>query len=73
MMRSISHKGLKRLFEHDDPRGLNPEHVSKLRDIFATLNAEPTLVHVDLPAFRLHPLKGNVEGLGAVNVELTGA
>jgi hypothetical protein len=35
--KDIRHKGLKRLFEQDDPSGLNPEHVDKLRDILATL------------------------------------
>ena len=33
MIRSIRHKGLKRLYEDDDPRGVIPEHVEKLRDI----------------------------------------
>jgi proteic killer suppression protein len=39
MIRTIRHKGLKRLFEQDDPSGVNPEHVGKLRNILATLNA----------------------------------
>lgn len=33
MIRSIRHKGLKKLFELDDPSGVNAEHVGKLRDI----------------------------------------
>jgi proteic killer suppression protein len=57
MIRTIRHKGLKRLFEHDDPSGVNPEHVSKLRDILATLHAAPTVAHMDLPGLRLHSLK----------------
>ena len=43
MIRTIRHKGLKRLFEQDDPSGVNPEHVGKLRNILATLNAAPTV------------------------------
>jgi hypothetical protein len=31
MIESFAHKGLKRLFEKDDPKGLNPEHVEKSR------------------------------------------
>ena len=27
MIKTIGHKGLKRLFEQDDPRGANPEHI----------------------------------------------
>ncbi len=39
MIKTIGHKGLKRLFEQDDPKGVNAEHVEKLRDILATLHA----------------------------------
>jgi hypothetical protein len=35
--------------EQDDPSGVNPEHVGKLRDILATLHAAPTIAHMDLP------------------------
>jgi len=68
MIRSIRHKGLKRLFEQDDPRGVNPEHVGRLRDILATLHAAPSVAHIDLPGFRLHPLKGQMKGFWAVTV-----
>jgi proteic killer suppression protein len=68
MIKTIRHKGLKRLFEDDDPRGVNPEHVEKLRDILATLHAAPNVTHMDLPGFRLHPLKGQMKGLWAVTV-----
>jgi proteic killer suppression protein len=40
MRRTIRHKGLKRLFEKDDPSGVNREHADKLRDILATLHAD---------------------------------
>ena len=38
MIRSIRHKGLKRLHEDDDPRGVMAEHADKLRDILARLD-----------------------------------
>jgi hypothetical protein len=47
MIKTIRHKGLKRLFEQDDPSGVNPEHAEKLRDILATLHAAPTVAHMD--------------------------
>ena len=68
MIRSIRHKGLKRLFEHDDPSGVNPVHVGKLRNILATLPAAPSLAHMDLPGFRLHALKGELKGFWSVTV-----
>jgi hypothetical protein len=39
MIRSIRHKGLKRLHEDDDPRGVLAEHADKLRDILVRLDA----------------------------------
>ena len=68
MIRSIRHKGLKRLFEHDDSSGVNPEHIGKLRNILATLHADTTVEHMDLPGYRLHPLKGEMKGFWAVTV-----
>lgn len=59
---------MRRLFEQDDPSGVNPEHVAKLRDILATLNAAPTVDHMGLPGFRLHPLKGREKGFWSVTV-----
>jgi proteic killer suppression protein len=68
MIRSFKHKGLKRLFEDDDTRGVNPEHVERLRDILARLDSAETVADMDLPALKLHPLKGELKGLWAVTV-----
>ena len=68
MICSIRHKGLKRLYEDDDPRGVMAEHVVKLRDILARLDAARTVADMDMPGFRLHPLKGKFKGLWAVTV-----
>ncbi len=68
MIRSIRHKGLKRLYEDDDPRGVVSEHTVKLRDILARLDAAGTIADVDAPGLRLHPLKGEFKGFWAVTV-----
>lgn len=68
MIRSIRHKGLKRLYEEDDARGVISEHAEKLRDILARLDAAAAVVDMDLPGFRLHPLKGELKGFWAVTV-----
>ena len=72
MIKTIRHKGLKRLFEQDDARGVNPEYVDKLRNILATLQAAPNVAHMDLPGFRLHSLKGEMKGFGPLQNALTG-
>jgi toxin HigB-1 len=69
MVRSIRHKGLKRLYEEDDPRGVNREHAEKLRDILVRLDAAGAITDMDLPGFRLHPLKGELKGFWAVTVQ----
>ncbi|MBV9498725.1 MAG: type II toxin-antitoxin system RelE/ParE family toxin [Acidobacteriaceae bacterium] len=68
MIRTFRHKGLKRLYEEDDGRGVIPEHVIKLRDILARLDAARIVADMDIPGFRLHPLKGELKGLYAVTV-----
>ncbi len=68
MIRSIRHKGLKRLYEDDDPRGVIAEHLVKLRDILVRLDSASTVADMDLPGFRLHPLKGELQGFWAVTV-----
>ena len=68
MIVSIRHKGLRRLYKNDDPRGLTSEHVQKLRDILARLDAAEIIADMDLPGFRLHPLKGDLRGFWAVTV-----
>jgi proteic killer suppression protein len=68
MIRSIRHKGLKRLYADDDPRGVLREHAVKLRDILARLDAASAVSDMDLPGFRLHPLKGELKGSWVVTV-----
>jgi proteic killer suppression protein len=68
VIRSIRHKGLKRLHEDDDPRGVLNEHAERLRDILARLDAAGDISDMDLPGFRLHPLKGELRGFWAVTV-----
>jgi proteic killer suppression protein len=68
MIQSIRHKGLKRLYEDDDARGVMAEHAEKLRDILARIDAARTIADLDIPGFRLHPLKGEIKGLWAVTV-----
>jgi len=68
VIRSIRHKGLKRLYKDDDPRGVMSEHAPKLRDILARLDAAVTAADMDLPGLRLHSLRGELKGFWAVTV-----
>ncbi len=64
----VRHRGLRRLYEENDPRGVMAEHAEKLRDILARLEAARVVTDMDLPGFRLHPLRGNLRGYWAVTV-----
>lgn len=68
MIRSICHRGLKRLCEDGDPRGVIAEHVIKLGDILARLDAARAVSDMEVPGFRLHPLKGELKGFWSVTV-----
>jgi len=68
VIRSIRHKGLKRLYEDDDHRGVVSQHADRLRDILVRLDASATVADMDLPGLRLHPLKGEMKGSWAVTV-----
>lgn len=68
MIRSIRHKGLRRLYQDDDHRGVVSEHAERLRDILARLDASATVADMDVPGFRLHALKGELKGFWAVTV-----
>jgi proteic killer suppression protein len=68
MIESFAHKGLKRLFEKDDARGLNAEFVEKITLILTTLDAAETVEAMNLPSFRLHKLAGDLKGFWAVTV-----
>jgi toxin HigB-1 len=68
MITTIRHKGLRRLHETDDPRGVLADHADKLRRILARLDASRAAADMDLPGYRLHPLKGALAGFYSVTV-----
>jgi toxin HigB-1 len=68
MIKSFAHKGLNRLYEMDDHRGVRADHADKLRRMLARLDAAMTVSDMDLPGYRLHALKGSYAGFHAVAV-----
>ena len=66
MIRSFKHRGLKRLYEDDDRRGIRPDLVEDVEDILARLDKAETPQAMNLPGYRLHPLKGGLRGFWSV-------
>ncbi len=68
MIKSFKHRGLKRLYERADRSGIRPDLVETLERILTVLDAATTPKALDLPRYRLHPLKGDLKGLWSVTV-----
>jgi proteic killer suppression protein len=68
LIRRFRHRGLRRLFEDDDWRGLNAQHVEKIQRVLARLSDASEARHMDLPGWRLHPLKGDYAGYWSVTI-----
>ena len=68
MIESFRHKGLKRLFEDGERRGVNPQHVERIENILGLLEAAANVQDMALPSFRLHALSGGLRGFWAVTV-----
>lgn len=68
MIVGFRHKGLKLLFEKGDRRRVPTDRVDKVERILARLEEASEVGHMDLPGFRLHPLKGDLAGYWSVTV-----
>ena len=68
MIQNFRHKGLRRLFEDGDRKGIRPDFIEKVENILFVLNRAKAADDMNLPGFRLHPLKGDLKGFWAVTV-----
>jgi proteic killer suppression protein len=68
MVRSFKHRGLKRLFERDDRSGIRPDLVDTVQEVLTVLDDAATPQDLNLPGYRLHPLKGDLQGFWSVTV-----
>jgi len=68
VLRTIRHRGLKRLFEHDDPSKVGADQVARIKDVLAHLDKASKPSDLDLPGYRLHPLKGELKGYWSVTI-----
>ena len=64
----FTHKGLRRFHERDDTRGLNADHVARIRRVLTALQDAQSARNMDLPGWRMHRLKGDRRGLWSVRV-----
>jgi proteic killer suppression protein len=68
MIRSFRHKGLKGFYETGSTSGIRPDHAKRLARLLTFLNQATGPEDLDLPGWRLHPLKGELAGFWSLTV-----
>lgn len=66
MITGFRHKGLEAFYRTGTTKGIQPSHATKLRRILAVLDVAMTPAELSLPSFKLHPLKGGLQGYWSV-------
>jgi len=68
VIKTFRHKGLQKYFETGSKAGIQADQEGRLRMRLTALDTAICIEDMDLPGFRLHPLKGEREGLWAIDV-----
>ncbi|MBQ9353965.1 MULTISPECIES: type II toxin-antitoxin system RelE/ParE family toxin [Phyllobacterium] len=62
MILRFRHKGLETFYRTGSTRGIQPAHAPKLLRVLYALENAVRPEELNLPAYRLHPLKGALKG-----------
>jgi toxin HigB-1 len=68
MIKTFKHRGLKRLYERGDKSGIRADLLETVEGILTVRDVATTPQALNLPRYRLHPLKGERKGTWAVTV-----
>jgi len=68
MIINFRHKGLRLFYETGSTRGIRAEHATKLSRVLLLLDSATVPADMDMPSFRLHPLKGNLAGFWSISI-----
>ena len=68
MIVTFKHKGLEKFFCTGSTAGIQAKHVTKLQIQLTTLNEAQDVDQMNVPGWRLHPLKGSLEGHWSITV-----
>ena len=67
MIRRFRHRGLKRMYERGDPSRVGPALADRVAALADLADARKPL-DLDLPGYRLHPLKGRLKGYWSISI-----
>ncbi|MGH8387529.1 MAG: type II toxin-antitoxin system RelE/ParE family toxin [Pseudomonas sp.] len=68
MIRSFQHKGLRGFYETGSTRGIRADHSKRLSRILQFMDRAATPGDLDIPGWRLHPLKGELNHYWSLTV-----
>ena len=68
MILKFKHRGLRHLYEKGDRRRINPEAAATVEEILTLLDVAHHPGDMNVPGYRLHPLKGDRKGFWSVYV-----
>ena len=68
VIKSFRHKGLRALYETGSAAGVQPNHAKRLRIQLTALDTAHAIEDMEIPGFRLHPLKGEMAGRCSIMV-----
>ena len=68
MIRTFRHRGLKRLYERGDPSRVSADQSERIVLALADLDEASKPSDIDLPGYRLHPLRGDLKGRWSISI-----
>lgn len=68
MIKSIKHKGLKKFFEKGIAKGVRADHITRLENRLAVLDAATSIDDIEPHNWGLHQLSGNKAGQWSIKV-----
>ncbi len=68
MIISFKHKGLETFYRKGSISGIQAKHKNKLRMQLTALDTAQSIEDMNMPGYRLHPLKGARKGIWAISV-----
>ncbi|MDQ2946865.1 MAG: type II toxin-antitoxin system RelE/ParE family toxin [Acidobacteriota bacterium] len=68
MIKTFRHRGLKRPFQQGDPSKVRADQAARIRDVLANLDMAHHPSDLNLPGYRLHPLRGELKGTWSVTI-----
>lgn len=68
MIRTLRHRGLKRLYERGDPSKVRADQAERIALALADLDDAAKPSDLDLPGYHLHPMKGDMKGFWSISI-----